>query len=70
MNHLKNMNVNLDIFIIELQLLCKWHLDNVHVQPDLNQSLVLLHNGWLVGCYEDLRRFSDKSGISRLGSSR
>ena len=26
--------------------------------------------GWLFGCFEDLRRFSDLSPISRLGSRR
>ena len=26
--------------------------------------------GWLVGCFKDLRRFSDLSAISRLGNRR
>ena len=38
--------------------------------PNFNPRASSLSHHWLVGYFEDLRRFSDISAISRLGSRR
>ena len=40
------------------------------VTSDNTECETAMPDGWLVGCFEDQRRLSDLSAISRLGSRR
>ena len=49
----------------------KGQVHSAHI-PKIRVRVITTHcqAGWLVGCFEDLRRFSDLSAISRLSSRR